>query len=344
MIGGNGVRLSLLSLTHRSAPLEVRERLALPDRLCSLLYEELRRLPGVSECVLLATCNRIELYTVSSAEAPVGCEMGVLASLHAVESEFVARHAAVREGVAVVEHLFEVAAGLDSQMVGEAEILGQVKAAYADALGRRATGPVLNRVFQKAFQAAAWARTHTGIGRGEVSIGNVAVELAGRIFGELVDSRVLVLGTGEVGEKTVRAFVSRGATDVTVASRTFDNAHRLAASFGGAAIELPAALSFSGKYDIVVGSSSVTEPLLAVSAVRTALAARHGDPLFLIDLGMPRNFDSALRDLEGVFLYNLDDLSAIANENLRARMAEVDKARVALVLRAHRVWAAVGGP
>ena len=335
-------RLSLLSLTHRTAPLDVRERLALPERLSKRLYDEIRRLPGVSECVLLATCNRVELYTVGDAEAPVGCELGVLAALHEVEREFVARHAEVAHGVSVVDHLFEVATGLDSQMVGEAEILGQVKSAYADALERGATGPVLNRVFQKAFQAAAWARTHTGIGRGEVSIGNVAVELARRIFGELDDSRVLVLGTGEVGEKTVRSFVSRGATDITVASRTFENAHRLAAGFGGAAIELPAALSWVGKYDIVVGSSSVAEPLLRAPGVRAALAARHGEPLFLIDLGLPRNFDPALRELDGVFLYNLDDLSAIANENLRARLAEVGKARAGLADRSRRVWTATG--
>jgi glutamyl-tRNA reductase len=335
-------RLSLLSLTHRTAPLEVREQLAIPEVMASRLYDEIRRLPGIEECVLLATCNRIELYTVGTGDAPAGCEIGVLAALHAVEPEFVAQHAGVSHGVPVIEHLFSVATGLDSQMVGEAEILGQVKDAYADALARGATGPVLNRVFQKGFQAAGWARTHTGIGRGEVSIGNVAVELARRIFGELSESRVLVLGTGEVGEKTAKSFVSRGATDISVASRTFENAHRLAASFGGAAIELPAALAQVGKYDIVVGSSSVEEPLLNAAGVRAAIVSRHGDPLFLIDLGLPRNFDPALRDLDGVFLYNLDDLSAIANENLRARMNEVDKALAGLGDRARRVWEATG--
>lgn len=335
-------RLSLLSLTHRTAPLEVRERLALPEALAARLEEEVRRLPGIAECVLLATCNRIELYTVGEDDAPVGCEIGVLAALHEVESEFVVRHAEVLRGPEVVGHLFEVATGLDSRMVGEAEILGQVKSAYAGALARGATGPVLNRVFQKTFQAAAWARTHTGIGRGEVSVGNVAVELARRIFGELAASRVLVLGTGEVGEKCARSFVSRGAGDVTVAGRTFENAHRLAASFGGAAIELPAALAGVAKYDIVVGSSTVPEPLLTAAAMRGVPAARRGDPIFLIDLGVPRNFEPALRDLDGVFLYNLDDLSAIANENLRARMAEVDKARAGLAERARRVWSATG--
>lgn len=322
--------------------MEVRERLAIPAGMAARLHDEIRRLPGIEECALLSTCNRIELYTVGTGDAPVGCEVGVLAALHQVEPEFVARHAEVSHGLAAIEHLFEVATGLDSQMVGEAEILGQVKASYAEALERRATGPVLNRVFQKAFQAAAWARTHTSIGRGEVSIGNVAVELARRIFGELSESRVLVLGTGEVGEKTVRAFVSRGATDITVASRTFANAHRLAASFGGAAIELADALRFAGKYDIVVGSASAPEPLLTLPGVRAALAARRGDPLFLIDLGLPRNFEPALSELEGAFLYNLDDLSAIANENLRARMAEVDKARDGLAERARRVWSATG--
>lgn len=335
-------RLSLLAMTHRTAPLEVRERLALPPGMLGRLYDELRALPGVEECAILATCNRIELYTVSTGAAPEGCELGVLAGLHAVEKPFIAEHAAAHRGTAVIEHLYAVATGLDSQMVGEAEILGQVKDAYADALARGATGPVLNRVFQKGFRAAAWARTHTGIGRGEVSIGNVAVELARRIFGDLAESRVLVLGTGEVGEKTVQAFVSRGATDVAVASRTFGNAHALASKFGGAAIELPAALEHAGNHDIIVGSSSVTQYLLDTPRVRAALARRKGDPLFLIDLGLPRNFDPAIQSLDGAFLYNLDDLAAIANENLRARLAEVDKARDGLRERAASVYAAAG--
>ncbi len=336
------MRLSLLAMTHRTAPLEVRERLALPPGLLGRLYDELRALPGVEECAILATCNRVELYTVSTGEAPEGCELGVLAAIHAVDPGFVAAHAVAHRGPSVVEHLYGVATGLDSQMVGEAEILGQVKESYADALARGATGPVLNRVFQKGFRAAAWARTHTGIGRGEVSIGNVAVELARRIFGDLADSRVLVLGTGEVGEKTVQAFVSRGATDVAVASRTFENAHALAAKFGGAALELPAALEHAGHHDIIVGSSSVTRYLLDTPRVKAALARRKGDPLFLIDLGLPRNFDPAVQALDGVFLYNLDDLSAIANENLRARMDEVDKARAGLRERAAAVYAATG--
>lgn len=338
----SGKRLSLLALTHRTAPIEVRERLALSDTQAKRLYADLRAMPGVSECVVLPTCNRIEIYTVSDAAMPAGRELSALATIHEVDEEFVKAHASDVSGVAAVGHLFEVAAGLDSQMIGEAEILGQVKDAYADALAGEATGPALNRIFQKGFQAAAWARTHTGIGRGEVSIGNVAVELARRIFGELKDSRVLVLGTGEVGEKTAKSFVSRGVTDITVASRTFENAHRLAATFGGAAIELKDALVRAGHYDIVIGAASVEEPLLDAFRMKVASQHRRGDPAFLIDLGLPRNFSSEIAALDGVFLYNLDDLSAIANENLRARMAEVDKARAALLERAGRVWAATG--
>jgi len=306
------------------------------------LSAALRAVPGIGECVILPTCNRIEIYTVTETSVAPGHAAAQLAAAHGVDESFVLAHASEFEGLAAVEHLFEVAAGLDSQMVGEAEILGQVKDAYADALAAGATGPALNRVFQKGFQAAAWARTHTAIGRGEVSIGNVAVELARRIFGDLADSRVLVLGTGEVGEKTAKSFVSRGATDITVAGRTFDNAHRLAASFGGAAIGLGDALARSGHYDIVIGAASVTEPLLDKARMKAAAEARRGDPIFLIDLGLPRNVAPDTRDIDGVFLYNLDDLSAIANENLRARMAEVEKARAGLAERAGRVREAAG--
>ena len=342
MSAAPGKRLALLALTHRTAPLEIREKLALSEASAAKLYADLRALPGIDECVILPTCNRIEIYTVSDSAAPEGRELAAFAAIHGVEAEFVKSYAGDFTGIPAIEHLFEVAAGLDSQMVGEAEILGQVKDCYADALAKGVTGKALNRVFQKGFQAAAWARTHTGIGRGEVSIGNVAVELARRIFGDLADSRVLVLGTGEVGEKTVKSFVSRGASDITVASRTFENAHRLAATFSGSAIELNDALARAGHYDIVIGAASVTEPLLDAFRMRVAATARRGDPVFLIDLGMPRNFAADIRDLDGVFLYNLDDLSAIANENLRARMAEVDRARAALSERAKRVWEVTG--
>ncbi|MDR2845435.1 MAG: glutamyl-tRNA reductase, partial [Puniceicoccales bacterium] len=329
--------LAVLACTHETAPLAVREKLAVPQERAGAFCERLRALSGVSEAVVLNTCNRVEIYTAAAASHEAVLEL--FAAHQTLPSDVVAAHSRWLSGLPAVEHLFHVAAGVDSQMVGEAEILGQVKDAYAAALARRTTGAVLNRVFQKSFQAAAWVRTYTAVGQGQVSVGNVAVELATRIFGELAASRVLVLGTGEAGRKTAQAFVSRGARAITVASRTFDNARALAAEVGGGAVELAAALGALAQHDIIIGSSAVSVSLASADAVRAAAQLRAGEPLFLIDLGMPRNFAPESAAVSGVYLYNLDDLSAIANENLRARLAEVARARAALDARAARTWA-----
>ncbi|MDR2429572.1 MAG: glutamyl-tRNA reductase [Puniceicoccales bacterium] len=315
----------------------VRELLAVAPGGEASFYEAALGVAGVREVVLLNTCNRVEVYVAGRGVDAVALA-GLLARDGGLPVDGVLAHCRWLEGRAAVGHLFGVAAGVDSQMVGEGEILGQVREAYAGALARGATGAVCNRVFQKSFQAAAWARASTGIGAGQVSVGNVAVELAGRIFGELGDCSVLVLGTGDVGRKTAHAFVSRGARAVTVASRTFANARALAAEVGGAAVELAVALESLGRHDVVIGSAAVAAPLVGLDAVRGTVRARARGALFLIDLGLPRNFAAEARWVPGVYLYNLDDLSAIANENLRARLAEVARAKAGLAARADRVW------
>jgi glutamyl-tRNA reductase len=331
----------VLACTHETAPLPVREKLAIAAERAASFREQLRALPGVNGVVVLGTCNRVEIYLAAAAAALPALRNAVPALLAAHQSlaaGVLAAHCRWLEGTRALEHLFHVAAGIDSQMVGESEILGQVKDAYADALARRETGPALNRAFQKSFQAAAWAQTRTGIARGQTSIGSVAVELATRVFGDLSRSRVLVLGTGEVGRKTAQAFVSRGARGLAVASRTFEHARALAEGVGGEAVDLAAALASLGKHDIVIGSASTTGALLSTDAVRAAAAARASEPLFLIDLGIPRNFPPDSAAIPGVYLYNLDDLSGIANENLRARLAGVERVKTLLAARAARVW------
>ncbi|MDR3229111.1 MAG: glutamyl-tRNA reductase [Puniceicoccales bacterium] len=353
--------VGVLACTHETTPLALREKLAIAPERAAVFYKKLRALPGVAECVVLGTCNRLEIYVATAAPpprlarertaplvvaapppasfvAPPECLIALLAEHQTLAAGVLAAHCRWFADVAAVEHLFRVGAGLDSQMVGESEILGQARDAYAEALARGDTGPVLNRVFQKSFQAAAWARTHTPIGQGQVSIGSVAVEMATRVFGNLAGSRVLVLGTGEVGRKTAQAFVSRGAGSLTVASRTFANALALAASVGGTAVEMADALAALGGYDIVIGSAATTEALTTANAVRLAARARAGEPLFLIDLGLPRNFPPDSATIPSVYLYNLDDLSGIANENLRARRAGMNAAKTILAGKAARLW------
>jgi glutamyl-tRNA reductase len=243
-----------------------------------------------------------------------------------------------RNGRDVVQHLFEVAAGLDSQIVGETEILGQVKDAYTAAQSRGSTGPVLNAIFQKAFQAAKHVRTHTGIGSGQVSVANVAVDLALNIFGSLASRRILLLGAGEIGEKTARAFRNRGAADMTVVSRRASRAEELAAELGAQALPFEEREARLDEFDIVVSTAAAPQAVWTTSATAAAMRRRPSRPLFFIDLALPRNVDSAVADLDNVFLYNLDDLAKVAEDNRLAREAEMERCRTLLAERTNALW------
>ena len=330
--------LVALSATHHTARLDARAAFALSDAGKKIFYNAVRDL-GLAEAVLLTTCNRLEVYVVGDEAAALHARKALLMAT-GVEAEFLDNHLKAIPGQKAVEHLFSVAAGIDSQMVGEAEIAGQVKQAYADALARGMTGPVLNRVFQKAFQASAWARTHTGIAQGQVSLGNIVVDLASRVFGSLEGARILVLGTGEVGRQVVQALVSRGATQISVASRTFENARILAEEFAGSSLILTDALRQIHNHDVIIGCAQVDRPLLVHESILEVIARRQDQPLLMVDLGVPRNFSSECRQLDGVYLSDLDDLSAVANTRLQARLAEVGRAREALEKKAERAWLA----
>ena len=302
------------------------------------LAEQLRALPGVAEFTLLNTCNRVEIYGVAR-------QPDTLPALRAAVAQTTGCAPAELEGVfrlrhnhEAIAHLFAVASGLDSQVVGETEILGQVKAAYDAALARQWTGPVLNRVFQKTFQAAKHIRTHTGIGAGQVSIATVAVDLAGRIFGELDTSKVLVVGAGDIGLKTAQAFQSRGAASITVASRTLSNAEATAAQTGGWAASLAELPELLAAADVVASSTSAPGFILTAELVTAAMKRRAARPLFLIDLALPRDIDPATAALANVFLYNLDDLAAIAEENLAQREVEAAKGRAIVAERTAALW------
>ncbi len=330
--------LVALSATHHTAGLDARAAFALSEEGKAEFYLAARE-AGLREVVLLATCNRLEAYAVGDEAVALHVRAALLKAT-GVEANTLDPHLKPIPGQRAVEHLFSVVAGLDSQMVGEAEIAGQARVAYADALARGMTGPVLNRIFQKAFQASAWARTHTGIAQGQVSLGNVAVDLANRVFGSLADARILVLGTGEVGRQVVQALVSRGATQVAVASRTFENARILAEEFSGSSLALVDALHQAHAHDVIIGCAQVERPLFDVTTLAAIVARRQDRPLLLVDLGVPRNFSAEARSLDGVYLSDLDDLAAVANTHLQARLAEVGRAREALDQRAERVWLA----
>ena len=330
-----------LGASHHTAPLAVREKLAIDPARAADLAARLRAITGVKEFALVNTCNRVELYGVALTPDTFAILRETLCTVTGCTPAELDSAVSLRQNHDAIAHLFAVASGLDSQIVGETEILGQVKQAYDDALEKRWTGPVLNRVFQKTFQAAKHIRTNTGIGAGQISIATVAVDLAGRIFGELAGTKVLVVGAGDIGLKTVQAFQSRGATSITVASRTLAKAEEAAALAGGWAMSLADLPEAVAQADIIASSTSSPDFILTREMVAAGIKRRPARPLFLIDLALPRDVDPATAQLANVFLYNLDDLAEIAEQNLAQREAEVAKCRAILAARTAALWPAV---
>ena len=330
--------LFLLGASHHKTPLELREKLALsPDRLPAF-HQAASTLPGMKELAVLNTCNRIEFYGIAESPETVRHLREIFCEFQGFPPDAFASISHHAAGLPAIEHLITVASGLDSQMLGETEILGQVKDAYAAAQERRTTGPVLNRVFQKAFQHVKYVRTHTAITAGQISVANVAVDLALKIFGDLASTRILLLGAGDIGEKTAKAFQSRGAGSLTVASRTLGRAMELATTLNATALPWEHVSSRLGEYSVVVGSTAAPDIVVTLADATAAIKKRPAEPLFFIDLALPRDIDAAVAKLENVFLYNLDDLAKIAKENLAARTAEVVHAKKIVTEKAAALW------
>jgi len=327
-----------LGASHHTAPIEVRERFAVAPEKVTELYRRLKELPGVREAAVLSTCNRTELYAVVEDEHQRRAVLDSFCSLQALDPEALSRYGFERCNKEAVEHLFHVASGLDSLVVGEAEILGQVKNAYTKAYEEGASGPLLNRLFQKSFQAAKWVRTHTAIGRGQVSVGTVAVDFALKIFGDLRGCRILVVGAGEISERTINALKSRGAITLTICNRTDQKAMDLAKEFGGSALPYQQFGAALFQYDIIICSTSSPVPVLTRPILLEAMKKRSYQPLFLIDLALPRDIDASVADIENVFLYNIDDLSQIAEENLAQRRSQMEHCQKILSQRANDFW------
>lgn len=337
-------QLFILGCSHHTTALEVRERLALDPDNIDHAYTTIGSLSGLREILLISTCNRVEFYGLCTAGVDHRTLAAHMTHIWDLPLEDIQRNSYWHTGRDAVQHLFEVSSGLDSAMVGETEILGQVKTAYAAAAARNTLGPVLNRIFQKSFQAAKWVRTHTGIGKGQISIGNVAAELATRICGELSGTHVLLCGTGEVGEKTLQSLASRGADEISVASRSRERARNLAERYQGAALTIEEALAKLQRIDIVISATVCQQPIINTDLIRSLMRRRPTQPLFLIDLAVPRNVDQQCAHFDNVYLYNIDDLSHIANENLNSRMAEIDACRQVLQSRADTLWQTLGRP
>ena len=320
--------LLALGASHKTAPLPLRERLALPTGRASRVLAELVDHAAVHEAVAISTCNRTELYLVTA--DPVDAEnaaLGILSRQSGLRpTELLGTIYSLRAAEAV-EHLFAVTGGLDSMIVGEAEVQGQVKRAYELALVEGVTGPVSNRLFRDALAAGKRVRSETEVARTNVSVSSVAVQLAAGFLGDLAERRVLVIGAGENAELTARALTERGVHALFVANRRYERALSLAQRFGGRAVsfdDLPRELEGA---DIVVTSTGAPHQIIGREELEFVAASRMGRPLVLLDLAVPRDVDPGVRDCPGIALYDMDDLQRAVAANLSMREAEAEPAR-----------------
>lgn len=333
----------VLGLNHQSAPVELRERFAFAEAAIPGALTQLRTSGVAAEGVILSTCNRVEIYAASDHPGTEvfaglkqflhdsrGCNMLTEDTLYThVEPDS-------------LHHLFRVASGLNSMVLGETEILGQLKRAYDLALQHGHTGGRLNKAFQRAFNVAKQIRTETNIQRGSVSVANVAVELSEKIFASLQGHHVMVIGAGDTSEKAAKALLSRGAAGVVVANRSLERAQALAAELGGEAVPFDDFPSQFARVDIVVSSTSAPGYVIDPPKLQGWVRQRRGRPLVLVDIAVPRDIDPAVNDLDNVFLYNIDDLQTIAADYLEQRKLEIVRCEEIIREKARGLWGGEG--
>src|SRR5216683_1672259 len=321
-------KLLILGLNHQSAPVATRERLAYAEsEIVPALLRLKQRVPSLAEAALLSTCNRVEIISAGADSIRAAEEsLRFLADDRGVAPETFRAALYHFEGRAAARHLFRVGASLDSMVVGEPQILGQVNAAYAHAAEAGTAGLVLHRAFHKAFAVAKQVRKATLIGHGSVSLSSAAVSLAGKIFDTLDDKTVMLMGAGRMAELTARSLKRLGIEALLITSRTFDNAVALARELGGTAVPYDNFKPHLRMADIVIGSLAVTQAVLGPAEFEIIVRERRYRPTFLIDLGVPRNFDARLNSLENVYLYDIDDLGKVALESRDEREREALRA------------------
>ena len=319
------MQVILLGVSHRTAPVELRERLDFSSRDLGAAIEALALRPSAAETVVLSTCNRSEIYVASGDPARAREEVtGFLSEYHRLPESVFTPHLFSHDSEAAVRHLFRVAAGLDSIVVGEPQILGQVKDAFQAAAEHHRAGPVLSKLFHWSFLVGKRVRTETGLGEGAVSVSFAAVALARKIFGQLNGRRVLVVGAGEISTLTAQHLRANGVGEILVTSRTQAHAEALAASVNGRSVPWDDLAQGVAASDIVVTATGSQRPIITRAQVE---AGRHRrDPLFIIDIAVPRDVEASVGDIEQVFLYNVDDLQTLVQENLSRRSSEVDRA------------------
>ncbi len=318
--------LVLVGLNHRTAPVEVRERLSIADAQLPQALGEVRTIAGVDGAAILSTCNRVEVVVSAASEDVIEAIVNWLSDRSSANRTELEKHLYLLRHEDVIKHLFRVASGLDSMIVGEPQIGGQVRAAFLAAQSSSALDAVLERLFEETMHVAKRVRTETGIGEHAVSVPYAAVELARKIFGDLRGLQVLLLGAGKIGELTAEHLNGFGLKQVFVANRSHDRAQQLASRFQGQAIYFEAIEPYLASCDIIIASTAAPHYVLERPQIERALGARKQRTLFLIDLSVPRNIHPEVAQIDGAYLYNIDDLQQVADSNRELRQQKAEEA------------------
>jgi glutamyl-tRNA reductase len=334
------MKLLITGVSHKTAPVEVRECLAFREDALAAALADLRSREGVAEAVILSTCNRVEItVTTEDSADPHAIVDSFLADYKAINPSSIAAHLYRHEGRDAIHHLFRVAASLDSMVIGEPQILGQLKTAYAAAKNGGALCGWLDGLLSRAFSVAKRVRSETGIGQMAVSVSYAAVELSRKIFGSLSNRTVMIAGAGKMSELAARHLRRSGASHVFVTNRTYERAVDMAKTFQGTPVEYTRFVAQLPEVDILITSSGAPHYILHKEEMQRVIAARRNKPMFLIDIAVPRNIEPAINDLDNVFLYDIDDLQEVVNANLRERMKEASRAEEIVVQEVDRMVA-----
>jgi glutamyl-tRNA reductase len=334
------MKLLVAGVSHKTAPVEVRECLAFREEALPAALADLKAREGVVEAVILSTCNRVEITLTTGDQAdPAAIVDSFLSDHKAVSSTSIGPHMYRHEGRAAIHHLFRVAASLDSMVIGEPQILGQLKGAYAAAKDSGAVCGWLDSLFGRAFSVAKRVRSETGIGQMAVSVSYAAVELSRKIFGSLEGRTVMIVGAGKMSELAARHLRRSGASHVFVTNRTHERAIEMANLFQGTPVEYTRFVSMLPEMDIVIASSGAPHYIVNKEEMQRVIAARRNRPMFLIDIAVPRNIDPAINSIDNVFLYDIDDLQEVVHANLRERLKEAEHAEALVTEEVERMMA-----
>ena len=334
-------RIIVVGLSHKTAPVEIRERFSFNQEELEAGLVTLSAKNHIEECMIVSTCNRVEVYAVSeNADACIESVKEFLSEFHSIAGDAFSPYLYVSIGHMAVRHFYKVASGIDSMVVGEPQILGQIKQTYKTAVIKGTAGLILNRLSHSAFFVAKRVRTETGIGSRAVSVSYVAVELAKRIFDKLTRRKVLLIGSGEMAELAARNLIKAGIGELIIASRNYENAAHLADRLNGKPIMFEEVFYSLKDVDIIITATGSTEFILKPHHVKEALKLRNNEPMFMIDIAVPRDIDPRIGELADVYLYDIDDLKNVLDENIKSRRDNAEKAEeiVIEVEKAFQAW------